>query len=76
MEQLQAEKSRQVELEREATSGTSFSSSHKEVQASVESEASEQVEQLTKENEQLMTLVRKQDGFVGQMQQMLEVWLI
>ena len=65
---------KQLEADRVAASGLSFSSSHKSTQASVESEApAGQVELLTKENEQLMALVRKHDGLVAQMQKMLEV---
>ena len=64
---------KQLEAERIAASGLSFTSSHKACQASVDSEASGQLEELSKENEQLMALVRKHDGLVAEMQNMLEV---
>ena len=62
-----------LEEEKVAATAQSFSSSHKGCQASVDSEPSGHTDQLVQENEQLMTLVRKSDGLVAQMQQMLEV---
>ncbi|KAK9787843.1 hypothetical protein WJX73_000280 [Symbiochloris irregularis] len=68
---------RRLEAEKSVTpSGPSFTSSHKEVQASLlsreSSDGTRQMEALARENEQLMDLVRKHDSLVAEMQQMLE----